>query len=222
MTAPKAADVRLRHCELISIQNSVALLIVVLQDGSVLQEMMALPEPRTQEDLSRVAARLNQRFNGLTAAGIETGAASLEAVDAVVTSAVAHLLRRGESGQAQVYHAGLPDLIQQPEFVGPRPGESPGALNERLRNMVEFLHQGSGIQHIVANLSPTATIHVVIGGETPAPGLEDYSFVLGRYGDEEESSGYLGIVGPTRMQYPRAVALVQYMSDLMTDLMQAY
>jgi heat-inducible transcriptional repressor len=62
----------------------------------------------------------------------------------------------------------------------------------------------------------------VIGGEAEAQMLQGYSFVLGRYGDEEDSCGYLGILGPTRMEYPRAVALVRYMTDLMTDLMNTY
>jgi heat-inducible transcriptional repressor len=139
-----------------------------------------------------------------------------------IATMVAHLLRRCEQEHTQVYHAGLADLIQQPEFLGPRHGESLTMLNERLRRMVDFLHQGYAIQRLLSELPAISDVHVVIGGDSDPGGLQDYSFVLGRYGDGEESSGYLGIVGPTRLEYPRAVALVRYMSDLMSDLVQAY
>jgi len=222
VTAPKATEIRLRHLEVIAIQSAVALLIVVLQDGTVVQEMLALPEPCSQEELSALADRLTQELKGMTAGQVEAKAKTLPGTGAAVAMMAAHLLRRCQEQHTPVYHAGLADLIRQPEFLGPRHGESLAMLNERLRQMVDFLHQGYAVQRLIAGLPPIADVHVVIGGDTEPDALQDYSFVLGRYGDGEESSGYLGIVGPTRMEYPRAVALVRYMSNLMTDLVQAY
>lgn len=222
ITAPRSAEFRLRHLEVIAIQNAVVLLIVVLTDGTVLQEMLTLSEPRPQEELSVLADHLSNSLRGMTATQIESHMQSLPALDALVIGEAVRLLRRREEQQSPVFHAGLADLIQQPEFMAPRPGEPASLQNERLRHMVEFLHQGFALQQLLSGLPLQSHVQIVIGGEQPTPGLEDYSFVLGRYGDEEDSSGYLGIVGPTRMEYPRAVALVRYMTDLMTDLMQAY
>jgi heat-inducible transcriptional repressor len=200
----------------------VALLIVVLQDGTILQEMMTLPEPRSQEDLSALADRLSQELRGMTPAQVEARATELPPTGAAIAGMVTHLLRRAEQEHTQVYHAGLADLIKQPEFLGPRHGESLTMLNERLRRMVDFLHQGYAVSQLLSGLPLATDVHVVIGGDTEGSGLQDYSFVLGRYGDRGDSRGYLGIVGPTRMEYPRAVALVRYMSELMTDLVQGY
>ena len=222
ITAPKSSEVRLRHLEVIAIQHSIVLLIVVLQDGTVLQEMLSLAESHPQEELSAMAHRLTQQLRGMTATQIDGQTAALPDTAAAVTSAVSHLLRRAEEQQTQVYHAGLADLIRQPEFAGPRHGESLTVLNDRLRQMVEFFQQGFALQQILRELPAAQDVHIVIGGEMGTDVLQDYSFVLGRYGHQEESSGLLGVVGPTRMQYPRAVALVRYMSGLMTDLVQAY
>ncbi len=222
VTAPRSAEIRLRHLEVISIQNAVVLLIVVLSDGTVLQEMLTLPEPHTQEELSALADRLSHSCKNFTALQIEAMMSELPTIDGVVADVARRLLLRGEQQSAQVFHAGLADLIQQPEFLEPRPGEPAAVLNERLRRMVEFLHQGVALQQLLTGLPLHSHVQIVIGGDTPSSGLEDYSFVLGRYGDEGDSSGFLGVVGPTRMEYPRAVALVRYMTDLMTDLMQAY
>ncbi|MGI8968971.1 MAG: heat-inducible transcriptional repressor HrcA [Chloroflexota bacterium] len=222
ITAPRSSECRLRHVEAIATQNRLVLLVVVLADGAVLQEMLPLAEPCTQDELSALADRLNRAFRGSTAAQVEAGVPALPAVDASIAAVVAHLLRRSGERDAQVFHAGLADMLSQPEFATGRSGEAVGATNERLRHMVDFLQQGFAIQQLLSLLSSEAEVQVVIGGDSPGAGLQDYSFVLGRYGEGESSSGYLGIVGPTRLQYPRAVALVRYMTQLMTELIQAY
>jgi heat-inducible transcriptional repressor len=218
VTAPKSAEVRLRHLEIISIQNNIALLLVVLQDGTVLQEMVSLPETRTQQELSPLADRLSAEFRGLSSDLVEARLTGMGPLEAAVASTAARLLRRGEERHAQVYHAGLADMIRQPEFSALRHGESLTIMNERLRSMVEFLHQGFAIERLLAGLDEHGSVQIIIGGETSVAELRDYSFVLGRYGDQEESSGFVGVVGPTRMEYPRAVALVRYMTGLMSDL----
>lgn len=222
ITAPRSTEIRLRHLEVIGIQSTIALLIVVLQDGTVLQEMVTLDEPHAQEDLSVMADHLTAQLRGLSAAQIEARLAELPGLEAQVGALAAHLLRRGEDQHAQIFHAGLADMIRQPEFLGPRHGEPAAMLNERLSQMVEFLHQGIALQRLLTGLPGPAEVQIVIGGETAVQGMQDYSFVLARYGHEDDGSGFLGIVGPTRMEYPRAVALVRYMTDLMTDLVHPY
>ncbi len=222
ITAPRSAKIRMRHLELIGIQNTIALLIVVLQDGTVLQEMVTLDDAHPQEDLSILADHLTAQLRGLSAIKIGAKLLELPPVEAHVAGLTAQLLRRGEDQHAQVFHAGLADMIRQPEFLGPRHGEPAGMLNERLSQMVDFLHQGFALQRLLSDLPGPANVQIVIGGETTVQGMQDYSFVLARYGHEGDGSGFLGIVGPTRMEYPRAVALVRYMTDLMTDLVHPY
>lgn len=222
VTAPRALEIRLRHLEVISIQSTVALVILVLHDGTVLQEMVTLAEQRSQEDLSALADHLSVALRGLTPAQIECRTEPAGTVEGSIVKGVTRLLHRAEEQHALVVHAGLTELLRQPEFTGARPGEPAGASNERLQHVVEFLHQGFAVQRLLSQLPAHASVQIVIGEETPTEGLEDYSFVLGRYGDQDEGLGFLGIVGPTRMAYPRAVALVQYMSNLMNDLMDVY
>src|SRR5947209_11716156 len=209
ITAPRSAEIRLRHLELISIQNTIALLIVVLQDGTVLQEMVTLDDAHAQEDLSIVADHVTAQLRGLSASSIESKMAELPSVEARVAALTAQLLRRGEDQHAQIFHAGLAEMIRQPEFLRPRPGEPAGLFNDRLSQMVDFLHQGLALQRLAAGLPGPAEVQIVIGGETAVQGMQDYSFVLARYGHEGEGLGFLGVVGPTRMEYPRAVALVR-------------
>jgi heat-inducible transcriptional repressor len=61
-------------------------------------------------------------------------------------------------------------------------------------------------------------VQVVIGGEGRWRELRDCSLVLGRYGVPDQAIGTLGVLGPTRMPYGRAISAVRYVSDLMSDL----
>lgn len=220
ITAPRPVAVHMRHTEVISIQGSSILLIVVLRNGAVLQEKMALDEPHAQEALSALATRLNRELQDMTAAQVEHRLLTLPSLDARVAGMIARLLRRGEERHADIYHAGLADMIRQPEFLSPLPGETAGVVSDRLPHMVEFLQQSVAVERLLHELPSDADIQVVIGDDTGTSGLEGYSFVLGRYGSESDSMGFLGIIGPTRMRYPQAVSLVRYMTDLMTDLIQ--
>jgi heat-inducible transcriptional repressor len=48
--------------------------------------------------------------------------------------------------------------------------------------------------------------------------LRDCSLILARYGVADQATGALGVLGPTRMPYSRAISAVRYVSDLMSDL----
>lgn len=221
-TAPKSAEVKLRHLEVISIHDNVALLIVVLQDGTVLQEMLTLDEARSQEELSVLADRLSRALIALSAPQVEAKIANLTGLETTIAGVVAQILGRRSARHAQVFHAGLSDLIRQPEFHERRPGEREGVASERVRQVVEFLQQGLELERLVSGIEGKMDVQIVIGGGDASAELSDYSFVLGGYGDGEHSIGYLGVVGPTRMEYPRAVALVRYMTGLMSGLINAY
>ncbi|GHO43524.1 hypothetical protein KSX_16870 [Ktedonospora formicarum] len=49
--------------------------------------------------------------------------------------------------------------------------------------------------------------------------MKDVSLVVARYGQEGKVGGLLGVIGPTRMQYDRAIAVVRYMANVMNELL---
>jgi len=61
-------------------------------------------------------------------------------------------------------------------------------------------------------------IKVVIGEENPQPGLKELSIVSSMYKAGEKTVGLIGIVGPKSMEYSRMMALVEYISKVITDL----
>ena len=65
-----------------------------------------------------------------------------------------------------------------------------------------------------------SVVRVVIGQENNGDILWPLSVVLGRYGIPGELNGIIGAIGPVRMEYPRTIASVDLMTNLMTNLVQ--
>ncbi|MFN8533209.1 MAG: heat-inducible transcriptional repressor HrcA [Dehalococcoidia bacterium] len=213
VTTPKASDVRLRHLELVELHASLAMLILVLREARVKQQMVTLARPTDPNELHAVSVRLNQLLAGggpreiaqvsrevsLTPLEQQILAATLRSLESVATA---------EAGEVNL--AGLGDMLSQPEFSEVR----------RAQQIVGTLAQPAVLAAALAALLGDEPFQVIIGGENPEQSLRDYSFIVAQYGVPGELSGMVGVMGPTRMPYERAIPTVQYVASLMTELVR--
>ncbi len=210
VTSPKSAPSRLKHVELISIRDTLALLILVLYAGVVKQQVLTLNAPISQEELSRIAAQLNHRWEGLNERAIVATLPSLPELEHRVGDAVCDIMRRLDARHAsEIYRDGLLNLLSQPEFV-----HSEGA-----QQIVRLLEERQMIDALVSEVLQRGGLQIIIGGEGRWQDLSEVSLVLARYGVEDQVAGALGVLGPLRIQYDRAVSVVRYVAQLMSDLM---
>lgn len=212
VTAPQSYTARFKHLQLICTQGRLVLLILVLQDGSVKQEMLTLAQTLSQEVLDEASRQLTNVCEGLGGEAIMALRAKLPAFEAEIASVVADILQQTEArASSTIYRDGLSEVLKQPEFES-------RADSEALRRVME--EHSSLLEEVLANaLSPNVGgVQVVIGGEGRWRELRDCSLVLSRYGVADQATGALGVLGPTRMPYSRAISAVRYVSDLMSDL----
>ncbi|HLF28068.1 MAG TPA: heat-inducible transcriptional repressor HrcA [Anaerolineae bacterium] len=212
VTPPHARPARLKHLQLISTQGRLVLLIVVLQDGSVKQEMLTLAEPVNQETLSEVSSRLNIAYTNLSADELAARRSAIDdTLSAEVLGVVADVLRRTDDWAAtEVYRDGLAEVLRLPEYEG----------REMAEALLAILEQQSLLEKVLAKAlgSTIGGVQVVIGGENSWSELRDFSMVLSRYGVSDYATGAIGVLGPMRMPYGRAVSTVRYVSRLLSDL----
>jgi len=212
VTAPHAARPRLRWLHLVSVHDTMALLLVVLQEARVLQHALTLDRPFRQEELNDVAVRLNSLYAGHTADEIrdkQVEHLSLEA-DAVRVALDLMDPAEGESfGEA--YLEGLPDMLREPEF----------AQGEHILALLDLLVQPNLPKAIPVPRPGGRKVTVVIGSEHPHDAMRQCSVVISRYGGSG-LRGTISVVGPTRMHYPKAVSMVRYMNSIMEELLDAY
>lgn len=207
VTAPKVEQPRLRHLELISTQSQLVLMVVVFQGGTVRQRMLTLREPMDQHALSQTAAKFSSLCAGMDAAGIRNRMADAGDFENDVIKLLTDLMSASDSVPLnEVYRDGLTEVLQEPEFT----------RRSDANAIVTAMEQPTFLTDVLS--SPVGTVQVVIGGEGRWRELSSCSMVIARYGVEGFATGALGVLGPTRMPYGRAISTVRYVADLMSDL----
>ncbi|MDP7544619.1 MAG: HrcA family transcriptional regulator, partial [Anaerolineales bacterium] len=207
--SPKA---RCKHLELISTRGRQILMVLVLQGGEVLQQLCSLQEPVSQPELSEIAARLTSRCNGHAADAVERQSESARAgIERILLAQIAASMRRADSFAAgEVYLDGVQNVLAQKEFTDSAPARKALQLLEKRTFLEDFL---------ASALSPhIGGVQVVIAGEGDWSELRECSMVLARYGTPNVATGAVGVFGPTRMAYDRAIGAVRHVANLMTSL----
>ena len=218
MTSPRASEGRLKHFEVLSVTDLSAHLVLVLTDGTVKQQRLLLELPIDQEELSNLAVHLNTLFQDKSAAEVNVilRQQDFSLVERLIGATIAHILEQHGDPLGDVfYREGVVNILEQPEFsrMGPEQERS-----ERMRKVMEVLEQNRFLPVLASHLRESDGVQVIIGGENEWDEMKDVSLVVARYGQEGKIGGLLGVIGPTRMQYGRAIAVVRYMAQVMNEL----
>ncbi len=209
VTRPTAPAARFKHLELIALQPNLALLVLVLEGARVKQQLLNLDTTMTQEELSSVANKLNQVCKGRQTDQVLVGNKELSPVEITVIEIIDRLMQAEDRmEQKEAFIDGLPYLLSQPEFNRGDNLSNILSLVEQKR-LTEIMNTAGGSSHHVS---------VLIGQEHAVADARDFSLVMSRYGVPGEFTGTLGVVGPKRMQYSKAIALVGYLALVMSRL----
>jgi heat-inducible transcriptional repressor len=207
VTAPKMEKPRLRQLSLLSTQPQRVLMVVVFQGGNVRDRSFTLSEPTSPELLIQLANKLNASFDGLDVDGIRRRTPEMADVELEIVEHLIRVMAGDDEVQINhVYRDGLSEVLLEPEF------EKSSEANA----LVTALEQPSFLTEVLN--SPVGAVQVVIGGEGRWQELSACSMVLAKYGVEGFATGALGVLGPTRMPYGRAISTVRYVADLMSDM----
>ncbi len=217
VTAPRARNARFKHLELIAIHDTLVLLVAVFDGGAVQQQMFVPARPVMQDELSEMAGRLNRMLEGRSlAAPGEVQASDEAAVEAQAIEIVERMMRSlDEQSQADVFVDGLSQILSQPEFSrAPRGGE---AGPSSALQVVQLMQQGLLFNELIRQIATSDGMQIIIGGSGGREEMRQISLVLSRYGTSA-IGGLLGVLGPTRMHYGRAVSVVRYVSGILSEM----
>ena len=209
VTFPKAEEARFKHLELVALQEFLALLILLLGKAKLKQQLIPFDEAISQDELNTIANKLNALFDDLTGAQIQAHRLELSSIEQQVREVLVQIMaEEDEQGHDEPYIAGVRHILAQPEF----------ASSEKALDIMEVLENRTLMRSILPEARAEGGVYVVIGAENMQDAMKRCSVVLTQYGIPGEVSGSLGVVGPTRMQYGRAISAVRYMGSLMSDL----
>jgi heat-inducible transcriptional repressor len=213
VTPPLAENSQFKHLELISIQGRLALMVLVLDGGSVYQRMLTLAESFSQVVLSMTADHINSICKDLNANQIRMKSRQMTELEREVSELAADLIDKSSTNQVRtVYRDGLSEIISS--FPEPRGAEQAVRVFEERAFMDMILTE---ILHPLIDGSEQ-DIQVVIAGDGREE-MNQLSLVLSRYGVPGQIRGTLGVLGPMNLDYGRAISAVRKVSGMMTEML---
>ena len=214
-TPAKPAAARVRRVDLVSINERIASLVVILREGSIKQSLVSLTAPEDQAVLTAVAGALNELVhdrsaNQITAALVRRSpsAPHAELVMRVGERIVRVLEDYDRTAVEEVFSDGLLNVMGAPEF----------AQSDKLRRVFNALENRAYLGGLVGSVAESGIVKVFIGQENEPPDMREVALVLAPYGRRDRAVGVVGVLGPTRLAYPEAIGTVRFVSGLMNEL----
>jgi len=199
VVGPTRAAAEVRSVQVVGLSASHATVVVVFANGVVENEVVAVPDGATGDDLARCSALLNEALVGHPLADVaEVVASGSDVVDALAVSALASI--REVADDDHVWVGGASTMAASFDAV------------EVVRNVLQALEQQFVVVSLVRNVIDRG-MSVAIGVEHGVEPLASCSVVVSPVVVDGEQLGSVGVLGPTRMNYPQALATVGVVSD---------
>jgi heat-inducible transcriptional repressor len=211
---PSLARSTVRHLELVPISTTRVMLVMITDTGRVEQRLVELPGPVPADDVMDMRRKVNEKLAGerladtppLVQALVEESVTERRTTMACLASVLLEtLVERSEerlalAGTANLTRGGMLD------FQG------------SLRPVLEALEEEVILLKLIGEVEPSIT-RVRIGDENEFDNLRSTSVVSTGYGPGATIVGGLGVLGPTRMDYPGTIATVRAVARYVGDLL---
>ena len=201
---PTLSRSAVRHLEVVQLAPTRLMLVLITDTGRVEQRIIESAVDVDGEAVAELRSLLNSAFNGVKlgdAGGkvpdlLETAPRHLRGLIATISATLLETLV--EPGEDRLVIGGTANLAQGHAL------DFPGSV----RPLLEALEEQVVVLRLMSQLD-ASTVLVRIGEENAHEALTGASFVSVGYGSGSRALGGLGVVGPTRMDYPGNIAAVR-------------
>ena len=209
--APSVFAGRIHQITLVSLSDWQAIVIVVAEDGQVVNRTITFTEKESADELAGAQNLLNRVLVGQSARDVRRSldANTVEALsDPLVQLIIDEVIDcLGESDGNRAHSLGISSLLRQPEFSDAK----------ALLPVMEVLEDDRVLLHTFDETTQEGgPVMVRIGHENPASELAGVSIVACPYG-RGEADGIVAVIGPTRMNYASAIRAVRAAQCVLHD-----
>ena len=222
---PTLSRSTVRHVELVSLAPERLLVVLILSTGRVEQRVVELARPISEDELAELRSSVLRAATGAVIAEAVTalralmqpdradprpgpGVPGVEALDVVVSVLVEAMSDHRSDERIAV--GGAANLA--------RYGDS---FDSAVRPLLEALEEHVVLLRLLGEATQGGMVTVRIGAEGPYEQLSSTSVVATGYGPRDDALATLGIVGPTRMDYPGTMtavrAVARYVSRILDE-----
>lgn len=208
---PQFSALKVKRVTLIPVSEGSAMAVVVTNTGVTKNAMIRIPEALSPEDIEKLSKLISQKLDGhkLNEA-VESVLPQIRAEIGEQADAVCEMIEDIERSMSEtnVEVVGASNILDYPEY-------SDAA---KARQFLTEVETGSYLQKVLAE-SSDVEMSVRIGTENDNPEMQDCSVVTVTYKAGGKNIGTMGVVGPTRMDYGKVMAVLKYMSSSLSEIL---
>jgi len=220
--SPPISCVALQHIQFVKLTDGRILVILVSRAGIVQNRIIHCEEDLTPTELEQAGKYIIAHFKNRTLQEIQALLARMiqheralydKFMQRIIMLSSSTFSDVAQDLDSELYLDGASNLIKAPEFSD---------IN-RMRALFETIGQKNKLVSLISRCieGDVQEVRIAIGTENALPGIEDCTLITSRYQLDDRTHGSLGILGPTRMEYGRAISLVDYVARLFSRVLAA-
>jgi heat-inducible transcriptional repressor len=216
--APGADTATLEHLEFVPLDAGKILVVVVSTGGHVTHKVIAPSDHHDQTELQQAANYLNSEFKGQSLVAVRQAIAQrLREERNLYDELMARALRLASTTFADMTSEPAVFIQGTSLLLGDLGGENPDITLETLRTLLRMIEEKTRLIELLDDCISGAGLTIVIGSEHQWPDLQRFSLIACRYSDGH-GTGAVGVIGPTRMRYSRAINAVEGLSKAISRM----
>jgi heat-inducible transcriptional repressor len=208
---PQLSSMRVKRLTLIPVSEGSAMAVVVTNTGVTKNSMIRIPESLTPDDVDKISKLITSKLDGhRLSEAIESVLPTIKAEIGEQADAVCSMLEDIEKSmnETDVEVVGASNILDYPEYSDA----------SKARQFLTEVESGNYLQQVLKDASDVE-MSVRIGTENDNPEMKDCSVVTVTYKAGGKNIGTMGVVGPTRMDYGKVMAVLKYMSSSLSDIL---
>lgn len=208
---PQLSSMKIKRISLIPISDGSAMAVVVTNTGVTKNAIIRIPESLSPDDVEKIAKLITKKLDGhRLSEAIESVLPMIKSEVGEQADAVCEMLEDIERSmdKADVEVVGASNILDYPEYSDA----------SKARQFLAEIETGSYLQKVLTDASDVE-MSVRIGTENDNPDMQDCSVVTVTYKAGGRNIGSMGVVGPTRMDYGKVMAILKYMSSSLSDIL---
>ncbi|MCG9480054.1 MAG: heat-inducible transcriptional repressor HrcA [Actinomycetia bacterium] len=204
VVAPAISQSRLRHIELLKLENNNFLMVLITDNGHVYKRNFNQEGSYNNMDLQALANVLNMQFKDKLMEEIVPEGLNLPKSEShlvLLAKKVMGLIQDYASQSIQynrIYVHGTSDVLKQPEFID----------LGKIRKVLSIIENEYMLMKMLLDISRENEFIIKIGSEIFDQETDELSLIASKYRIHNQPSGAIGILGPKRMDYCRVINVV--------------
>jgi len=204
VTAPPIGTTTIRHIEVLALQPQILMVVVITSTGGVSKKVFTFDRPVDGGLTDWAGSYLNERLVGMGLGArmlhSKLNDPSLPPTErAFVAELAPAFTELADTAEDTLYVDGAHRLVSEYRFQDV----------SQLNALMEMLERRVSMLGVLSTALGSRSAYVRIGGENPEPALQSLSLVAANYGLPQRNLGTVSVIGPTRMDYSRAIRSVR-------------